>query len=118
MIQANELRIGNLITDPDFPNIPSTVIEIQSDGFIVTNYNDGLVNVDADPIKLTEEILIKCGYSEKDLETGKILVIGESFDNVIGYTIRSLSPNIVIKTVHQLQNLYYALTSKELECSI
>ncbi len=66
------------------------------------------------PIQLTEEWLLKFGFPESDLENGKILVVGESFDNVIGYTIRALSPNVVIKYVHQLQNLYFALTQTEL----
>ena len=115
MVQANDLRIGNFIIDPEFPLIPSTVNEIQNDGFIVTNYNDHLTNVKAEPFLLTEGILLKCGYSESDLENGKILAVGESFNNVIGYTIRALSSSIVVKTVHQLQNLVYALTNKELE---
>ena len=56
MIQANDLRLGNFIVDPEFPLIPSTVNEIQNDGFIVTNYNDHLTNVKAEPIPLTANI--------------------------------------------------------------
>lgn len=114
MINKIDLRIGNYVNSKLLgsnhkitgllPNVFYT--DLQSS---YSEYEDW------QPIQLTEEILLKCGYSESDLENGKILVVGESFDNVIGYTIRSLSSSIVVKTVHQLQNLFYALNNKELE---
>lgn len=121
MLQENEVRIGNAVKDSTgrigtIMSIGKNQVRVRFEFSTVkidTNHDE--TGLDVDGIPLTEEILLKCGYSESDLENGKILVVGESFDNVIGYTIRSLSSSIVVKTVHQLQNLVYALTNKELD---
>jgi hypothetical protein len=122
MIQAKELRIGNLITDFYFPSLPSIVVEIQSYGFIVTNYNDGLLNVDAEPIPLTHEILLNCGFekinsywvNKRNIDCHIVLI-----DALTRYMVSVTGPfGMVtlksINSVHQLQNLYYALTGEEL----
>jgi hypothetical protein len=115
MIELKDVRVGNwLMLDNErvwSKKYNKTNQQVTIDTLIEISSNENYYS----PIKLTEEILLKCGYSESDLENGKILVVGESFDNVIGYTISSLSSSIVVKTVHQLQNLVYALTNKELE---
>ena len=127
MIAINDLRIGNLITDPDFPNIPSVVVEIQSDGFIVTNYNDALLNVDAIPIPLSKEVVAKIkGVRNLNINyNGGVIPLSNKTYLVVREFMGSW--NIYVKShheklgeyleanLHQLQNLYYCLTGNELE---
>ena len=118
-IQANELRIGNWVKYGDL-NVKSFSV-------------DGLYNIITDienykPIPLTEEWLLRLGFDKyKDTNNFKIksnkyfslteekqgyLKIGISNNkwNIINFGNKS----IFIKHVHQLQNLYFALTGKEL----
>ena len=111
---ASELRIGNLLED-DIGNI--IVIDEDSLPYIVTKWIKC-----HHPIPLTEEWLLKFGF-----------YLVEVFDTKI-YFIKSLKQIEIrvyedggidfgtenewlteLKYVHQLQNLYFALTGKELE---
>jgi hypothetical protein len=84
-------------------------------GFI----HSGCRDLDIDPIQLTEEWLFKFGFEWKGLggkfltiftPCGKALVyIGDNFFIFSNVTIET-----PIKYVHQLQNLYFALTGEEL----
>ncbi len=119
MIDAKELRIGNLI-DYLGPTIVNAGIiqEIEKDG--VENY--------ANPIPLTEEWLVKVGFvksmdenkNEYYIELHKcigLLQIGYSNGRMY-VSINSDEvelPNI--KHAHQVQNLYVALTGEELKFS-
>lgn len=113
MINANELRLGNWVYYVNVVNEPYLIdaprkIELAS----VLN-----------PIPLTEDILIKAGF-EKDIwhmpalkhngwkfyMTEQLFFTWLVWDN--GHDDTSLC---LIKTVHQLQNLYHILTGKELE---
>jgi hypothetical protein len=111
-MDIKELRIGNFIQSHSFVCVTSL------DGHFINGYNIGSFA----PILLTEETILKCGFGEvgmyknvyhKDnfrIVTGKkgkdcLFQIFEDEDYVA----------IEISSVHQLQNLYFALTGKELE---
>lgn len=126
-MKANELRIGNLVNDS------IGIVEIGKDAKIewCDIYN---------PITLTEDILLKCGfYSLNDSCSYRIKILKRNvlfyltvflkYDTdgteVWGYNHCDLSQVDSLKTwfcdipndidyLHQLQNLYFALTSKEL----
>ena len=134
-MKASELRIGNFISSC-FPI--SVVIGIDDEGVIDTAYyehgkgvdytsewhsNEGSIN----PIPLTEEWLVKFGFSSSEnvflnLEFKKDdteFCIMPITDGVLSegmqipaYELSVLMPHI--KHVHQLQNLYHALTGEEL----
>lgn len=105
MIKSTELRIGNYVVDTEDGNIMQVTCGGQID-------NSNLMN----PIPLTEEWLLKFGFGkDKDntfvinsylywLDTGFIQIALE-------YTPLA---NITCKYVHELQNLYFALTSEKL----
>lgn len=125
MIQAKELRIGNYLYYRD----KESFLEVVSLGSRFETINErGLLYGSDDieeykPIPLTEEILLKCGfeYSSKDWLELK-------YKNLIFNTDRSVNMSVVylntcndwleIKHLHQLQNLYFALTGKELEIKL
>lgn len=133
MIQPNELRIGNLV-------IWDRTNDIEAENEIVEIYNITRSSIraytdieelpeiliyyeDIKPIPLTPEWLTRAGF-EKNIYgyyVYDILEIGhttteEYFElelkgtnDDVGYKL------IAIKYVHQLQNLYFALTGTELE---
>ena len=106
---ANELRIGNLILDED-SNIMYTVDlnffhDLSSGGFLM----DDLI-----PIPITDEWLVKFGFNKSTENVFKIL----HTDNNFGFSVKLYSSDAFkekIKSVHQLQNLYFALTGEELK---
>lgn len=115
MIKANELRLGNWLIDKDGKLFKVTSIDDGScDGWI-NGVSEFRILAHLNPIPLTPEILEKCGfftpngYNESvkykrnvmlDLHRGKILLR----DNRL----------IELTTLHQLQNLHFALTGEEL----
>jgi hypothetical protein len=129
-MKANELRIGNLVllhckNEKDEIAKLLTIDEI--DGCYYNRASNKMyINKKYDqvkngwckfniiqPIPLTEKWLLKFGYTEEDFETGKIIIVTEN-NKLIGFIINKYSYSPIIKYVHQLQNLYFALTGIEL----
>lgn len=117
MTQANELRIGNWVTLRLFEEPKTTAIE-----FSKTDFN----NLERlDPIPLTEEWLHAFGFTNSEIGLFEKRVLTRGKINVhitrkkllveLGTSGSYLFGNTNIKYVHQLQNLYFALTQTELE---
>jgi len=122
-MDARELRIGNVVSRIDLGNeelIIETIIELGQKATI-----SGPIKViceydDIHPIPLTEEWLEKYGFTQDERnkfewwdEEG-----GTSFDNCLTGPFRTYTNGghvVLIEYVHQLQNLYFALTGTELE---
>jgi len=119
-MKANELRIGNLVkTDNSTKNY--TDIEIV-DLEILKEIIDGSEFYNSIPI--TEEWLLKFGFAKQcdylyfDFENGNISFNDEIKNGIslcIGTYCSSGSAFENIKHVHQLQNLFFALTGEELK---
>lgn len=126
-MKANELRIGNLI----YANgLVFRVIRIDEDGMEAApldldewkNSPEQWKN-DFKPIPLTEEWLVKFGFEwsifhQAYHKTGFLFDVNARYDG--GYYLHGCrnSASIImpeILFVHQLQNLYFALTGTELE---
>lgn len=130
MIKVNELRIGNLVyflgnvheiegiskrLRPDVGHFQLSGIEYSQKGFHLK------------PIPLTEEWLVKFGFIEHEVvkclynktHNGFEIDITIEGDNVLSVQLSSTNisgayPNKeLFKYVHQLQNLYFALTGEE-----
>lgn len=111
-MRVEELRIGSILS---YKGKKFKILEI-SQNKLKAQSNKGLVIFEVselEPIELTEEILLKCGFSEYDLEIGRIILTEDG-----GFIITRLSQNVILKTLHQLQNLYFALTNEELEINL
>jgi hypothetical protein len=113
-MKAEELRCGNWVMTPiykEFRATPKTLYRLFKDEDSVQ------------PIPLTEVWLVKFGFNILLTEKESILYRKNSQDvNVhpIGgftYGVRGV-PVVKIKNVHQLQNLYFALTGEELTIPI
>jgi len=137
-MKTNELRPRNLISDGFFMY---KVLEITSDivkGFSTANgkdfYPDTLYSLNEENLKgipLTEEWLLKFGFEQTDEGDGfKLLHFWISLGGndklylrhylmggfIWGFNhFKELGQPISIEYVHQLQNLYFALTSEELK---
>lgn len=113
-IEANELRIGSWYKNKSLnKNLKYKQITSFEDASYVAIY--------CDPIQLTEEWLVKFGfekaqdeqYLKLDVSIGLIIIwLGYLAIEVNGY-ITSISEKEQIY-VHELQNLCFALTGKEL----
>jgi hypothetical protein len=109
----NELRIGNYIewvgvkSDSRILNLKDFNIVYES-----LNNNESYFK----PILLTEEWLLKLGYIKKTpfFENNSIIEFYETYDKILRCELYGMTVDN-IKYVHQLQNLYFALTGEELE---
>ena len=112
-MKVNELRVGNYV------NAEVNLLSLQIHKLMpsdIVDVSKGIVEIY--PIELTEEILLKCGfkyksygYGEKEWKqwnNGKITLNG---------FLETRSGNN-LKYLHQLQNLYFALTNEELEINL
>ena len=114
-MEAKELRIGNLVFFP-LKDVPALILR---DMF---EYQNGLSNLeDYRPIPLTEEWLLRFGFVKVNGVYWTKTRISFEDDNEIGcYNLSesfggdSISFCNSINYVHQLQNLYFALTGLEL----
>lgn len=134
MIKANELRIGNYVGVKDKRNeyyketfsiqdifgISGIYTLKEGGGTFIKNRYPGIF---IEPIPLTPEILKKAGFEttieKSGLEEWNIYMIG----NVIfhwRYEFLNFGwvNDVDVKYLHQLQNLYFALTGEELEISL
>jgi len=111
MIEARELRIGNYVKH--FEN--GIVLTVGRTVAFKTPTNTIRVNVDdLDPIPLTEEWLLKFGFSKnenRNVFENQVMLIYKQ-DGVFWFDL--ISDSVCIENVHQLQNLYFALKGKEL----
>lgn len=123
MIQSNELRIGNLIDRADYICV---VTEISKEGLLTEPLNykgERFINQKIKPISITEEILLKCGivygqpkepYKEGliyyDIQDKLLMITGTEYNEPISL--------IEAKYLHQVQNIVYWYTGKELTISL
>lgn len=123
MINVKELRIGNHIL-ADFGKVDGVkqieVFQINESGIVYDEHSNEHCDVFLQPISLTEDWLLKFGFIKKQGE------INENIDfSLNGFYIQQhLECNdficlntdyyISVKYLHQLQNLFYCLSGKEL----
>lgn len=130
MIEAKELRIGNWILpehnlDGEYHKV--TIIE----SYAINSYTEDWYR----GIPLTHEILEKCGFKEDDNVASAFNDIKKYYSINGSFFMRELNgefhryieveddpyysfPLCQVKYLHQLQNLYFALTGKELEINL
>ena len=113
MITTQDLRIGNLVKyNGEFYAIRSfDELHVSFKPFDYIGYDE------IEAIEITEEWLLKLGY-EKDGDFFRIkntrLAEAFIFKEALSICVHSFWLKH-IKSIHQLQNLYFALTGKELE---
>ena len=131
MITAGQLRIGNYVASDHFKD-RDVIVKVRLIGQeqAIVEHPNGLTEPmlyqgEMRPIKLTDEILLKCGF--EDISSYKDFRLSINEDLYIEVSLRkninayvSISDIDIINVIylHQLQNLYFALTGKELEVKL
>ena len=110
-MEARELRIGNLVYD-----LSNELIIVHGiDDIDVFNKNMGDIPLHSiNPIPITEEWFDRFGYSICGFKHNHLVVRGHRIWRCEGMWLCDKN-GVIIKHVHQLQNLFFALTGKELE---
>jgi hypothetical protein len=118
-IKSNELRIGNLARYSEGGTI-FKICDIYNNGLGVENLTEKtwIEISEFEPIPISEELLLKAGFIKGD--TGNIYLYANRYHKIeISSSLNKvwLSDTKIehIKHIHQLQNLYFALTGEELE---
>ena len=125
-MKAQDLRIGNIVSCKAYLSEPTKVVEIMHSGDERGNYlrlegvphgvwmeNKGELIVEGVP--LTEDVLVKLGFESnpyQDRYENKSIHI--ECNKLRGKTELWVEKMPHIKHVHQIQNLYHALTGEEL----
>lgn len=80
---------------------------------------------DFHPVKLTEELLVKAGFEKYVIPAGKDTLTGKPYEEEVKWIREEINYEDIfkqswteLKYVHQLQNLYYALTGEELKINL
>jgi len=130
MIKVKELRIGNYVmcalkTDALHTDFIGRIRSIHKDAVnIQSELCTDIFEDEIYPIPLTEELLLKCGFKnkcegvenwyEKPMPSiGCLIWIKDK-----GYLTDVSEEILNIRYMHQLQNLHFAITGKELELPV
>jgi hypothetical protein len=121
-MEAKDLRIGNKLLFLGDVVTFKNITEIRKDGIFWIKTFEPLIeskNFHFKPIPLNEEWLLKFGFRHVKNNWYNIHANNNTFNvylfDEIGYRVEIVSQSIaVLKYVHQLQNLYFALTGDEL----
>lgn len=115
-LKPEDFRLGNLITyEGEVFAIDEITKHLIRSGPLTIN-SIGLKAIDCG-IELSEEWLKKAGFAyhhawADNFVRGCITIYNNPLKQ--GWTIESIEPNFEIYYIHQLQNLWYALTNSEL----
>lgn len=129
IMKTKELRIGNLL---DHSGEIAEVSSLHSDDTLrifskdkKTTYGCFAARI-FKPIKLTEDILLKCGFEKKDSNyfeypygtQSRYIMTGLNFGTTELCSGSISTALFETKYLHQLQNLYFTLTQTELKVDI
>ena len=122
MISLKELMVDtwvyNSYTNQNMRVYPMMIQQLHR----IEKENGSLKDCNIEPIPLTEEILLKCGFVLEDqmykyFSHKDIPGILQLFDGVAEYSIDS-NDLCWVNNIHQLQNLYFILAGEELQIQL
>lgn len=122
-MDVKELRIGNYVLDN---GEISEVIQIESNGNVMTTCKSKfpISHIqDLEPVKLTENLLLRCGLSKVGscfaselLGVGTLRFILNEIEN--RFFIEYGGKQIRVASLHELQNIYVFITKRDLKIEI
>ena len=120
-MEAKELRVGNLVSVIFAGHKTASYHKIVAEDIV--DIANKKVTSTPEPIPLTPEILEKAGFTNEDKlhagantwwKEGMGEYLSFYYDGFLKYELTGRS----VKYLHQLQNLYFALTGEELEIKL
>lgn len=134
-MNATELRIGNQVKRKNKNTSKEEVINLTASDVLDISSNGVKSSFVYTPIPLTEDILLSLGFTHNNSinEYGDLLVNNYTLtidkystiaiEDDFSFGIESqkesvIFENDILKSVHRLQNLYFALTNKELTINL
>jgi hypothetical protein len=105
-MKATQFRIGNLVSWKDSGKEFEITLQSLYEG----------ANLDWKPLPITKERLLSFGF--KECQLGGLSIKTDEYDEIEFNSVLLCWVNDTkkpIKYIHQLQNLYFALTQKELK---
>jgi len=129
ILKTSDLRISNLVKSNNPKYRPSelgkflyvTKVDSENDSigcFVFEELpfaiNFGQYTKFIEGIPITSEILLACGYSDCGFRENHFVIKGHSIWKCNEMFLCDKN-GVVLKTLHQLQNLYFALNNQELE---
>jgi hypothetical protein len=118
-MKAQELRIGNYVEGIGMEHPIRKIYDSIQYNYKRERYElDDIDILYFKPITLTEEWLLKFGFTsnpyEDRYEKGLLHIECNKTRGILEFWIERLPLSLTIKHVHQLQNLYFALIGEEL----
>lgn len=118
-----ELRLGNWVRITDYYNTP---INVEARGkYHQFTFSDAKIIQYLEPIPLSEELLLKCGFEKNKTRDDKGVYPffrKSNFRCRLMLGVLSLKEykdrHQDIKYLHQLQNIYFSLVGEELEVNL
>jgi hypothetical protein len=114
-MKTSELRINNWVLWKGPLHDENALVLAISKEELIFKCGDSALITECEPIQLTEEWLLKFGFENWDknkwVDSNSVLTISKNDDN---FSCLINQRDVDILYVHQLQNLYFALTGKEL----
>lgn len=126
MVQASELMIGNYVWRVSIECGIERCRWYERIDQIKEGDDLSLPSSKIEPVKLTLDVLAKCGFTINEnvpdrihLKIGDDMFLGKShiYESVILF-VDNCQYGISVKYLHQLQNLYFSLTGRQLEVKI
>lgn len=129
-MKATELRICNWIQTPrgkksiNGLGFKDTVVSSKDYYATFNEMQEGYFLEHCEPIKLSEEILLKCGFEIKDYERPHISITYYDYNGfILDLDFQPcgdlcVSINYKLEFLHQLQNLIHAITNEELTVNL
>lgn len=114
MIQSNELRLRNWVLTPNgyycVDSICNKGVDLGCSGGAYVSMDIGYHYEKLHPIPITPEILEKCGFENTRL----LSLVWHNFAKRFAILVHGGPVGYELLYLHQLQNLYFALTGEEL----
>lgn len=127
-MKSTELRIGNYVQYSNEYNVFILQVDTIYAKKITVLHNSSPTTMKVSEIQgipLTEEVLLKCGFSEVGIyenvyhkDCFRVYLDRKGKQGLVKYETENYHIEVEAKSVHQLQNLYFALIGKELPLTL
>jgi len=117
-MEAKNFRIGNFITNHEVNEGFFKVEEVKKNeqGNYAVYYRRGsCMSIEPDIIEINEKWLCNLGFVKKSNDVYYLYACSFEFEWIVGEGIYIDGFSVDIEYVHELQNLFFAVTGEELE---